>query len=252
MKSIKEIYTLNDCPICKNTRLVYYVDKKISDIKRTKDCSCVGYKSRLSNLKRARIPDSYIVFEYKDYNPDICTRVTDVEHNKKMHGAIGKLITKHDKIKEMGVDLLLYGPKACGKTLLGAMFLQKMILKFGYTGMFVTAEELILMATEKSSWNKEEEFNGITLEDLINVDFLMIDGFDKLVDTKVFPMVKVIINSVMKQRKHSKKNFIITSSKDLPVSNEFVAPMSYTLKAIELRGCYAEVVRKNLDKELGL
>lgn len=250
MKSIDKIYSLHDCKMCKNTRTVPFIDKVLG--KRTKDCECVSYQSRLNNLRRARLPDSYIIFEYKDYDTDIAETVDERTINKQSKTALGQIIKKHKIVNENGIDVLLYGPKACGKTMLGTVYLKTMILKHGYTGLFTTGEELILMAMEKSNFKSDDTFNGLTLEALLQVDFLMIDGFDKLLNSKIYPMVKVTINTILKQRKYNKKKFILTSETDLSRANEFVSEMVYTLKSLPLKGCCVEKVREDLDKTLGL
>lgn len=250
MKSIDKIYSLQDCETCKNTRIVPFTDKILG--KRTKDCACVCYQSRLNNLRRARIPDNYIIFEYKDYDTEIAETKEERTINKHTKTALGAILRKHKIVHNNGIDILLYGPKASGKTMLGTVYLKTMILKHGYTGLFTTGEELILMAMEKSNFRSGDTFNGLSIEALLSADFLMIDGFDKLMNSKIFPMVRVTINTILKQRKYNKKKFILTSEEDLSRDGEFITEMVYTLKSLPLKGCCVDKVREDLDKTLGL
>lgn len=262
MKLIKKIYKRPDCEKCLNTRVVEFTDNLYGI--RTKDCQCVKYDDRVERLKKSRIPENYIEFEYDDYDHDIVkdekdatnaelkSNKKDREQNRNMHIVLGKMMKEHQKVYDNGVDILLYGPKACGKTMLGVVYLKSMILEYGYSGLFTTGEELILLAMEKSNFKSDDSFNGLTFESLLNVDFLMIDGFDKLMNSKIYPMMKVTINTIIKQRKNDNKMFILTSEKDLDTSRNFVSEMVYTLKSLPFKGSCIDKVRESLDKTLGL
>lgn len=254
MKTIKEVYSLPDCKKCANTRTVQYVDKRLGPENRRTQCSCVLYGKNFGKLKRSRIPDGYLKFEFSDYRPDITDKIDHVKVNKKTHYNIVSLVGKHKILKQEGIDLLFVGGYSSGKTLLASVLLKELIMKYGYTGMFVTADEIVEAAYNKMKYEKIK--NGLELEELIKPDFILIDGFDKLVLLQGIPTIVInYINVIVKKRKHMGKGFIMTSRQTLSQlrkNGQYISEMIYTVKDFLLYGKCTDDIRNDKLKRLGL
>lgn len=261
MKTKEEIFKLRDCCICDNTRKVAFDDDVYKNKYRA--CSCTKYQKNLNLLKKSRIPDCYISFEFNDYIHtvydlfDVDNKIInqeDTDENEKSYNHLTKLMSDHRDIYNDAIDILLSGGCSTGKTLLATSFLKNLILIGGYSGVFVTSEELITLANEKNNYNGDRELSGgYTLENLIDVDFLLIDGFEEfaLLELNKNSMTKITINKFLKERKFNKKSFILTSGMVLTklVSKGTVPGMVYTIVEIQLRGKNTKMIRSNiLDK----
>jgi DNA replication protein DnaC len=254
MKTIKEIYRLPNCKKCENTRSVEYIDALLGS--RTKACECVNYRSKLSLLRKSRIPDNYIGFEFSDYVPNTTESESTNQQNEWMIEDLKVCVKKHKLLRDEGYDLLLVGGAASGKTMLGTVVLKTLILKYGYSGIFTTAEELLMMSLDKISFGQKNHVPEITFEMLYDVDFLFIDNFQMISRLDNLPqMVMVVVSDFIKRRKASKKPMILTSQwsiEQLLQQQGFVSEMLYTLQSFRLRGTYSVQQRGMQLSKLGL
>ena len=73
----------------------------------------------------------------------------------------------------------LWGPAGCGKTLLAAIILQELMVKYGIGGKFVDLSRQFFQRLKNTYDNSSEstENAGDILDELIHVPFLVIDDF---------------------------------------------------------------------------
>lgn len=252
MKKIKDIYKMPNCKICNNTRVVDYISARLG--KRTKSCICTKYKKNLKMLKCSRIPDCFIEYEIDDYANLDRSNYKDVIKNyvnKTVENVRSLLNDKCQIVREKSYDIMFAGHSGTGKTVLAVATLKKMILDHGYSGMFVTGEELVLMAIGQSKFNAGEIVNGISIDKLLEVDFLLIDGYEALLQEKLFSTVKIIIDGIIKQRKNDKKCFIITVNRDVSKSDELSSELTYRLIPFILKGSVVKIVTSSRKKDIG-
>lgn len=252
MKTVDEIYNLQDCTRCNNTRRVSYEDPCLG--LREKQCQCVDYKKRVATLKRARIPKTYLCYELADYKSEIGDE-SCWDPNKENFRRLVKASDNHKIVLHEAIDLLIYGGVSCGKTMLATILLKKLILEHGYTGVFVTADELVTLAMDKTRFGVDSEF---TLDSLMDVDFVVVDNFHRVVDlddARVSGTIKIILNDFFQQRKHNGKSFILTSNSSLRSllhKQRFVDNLAYTVVGFKFQGNCGADVRKRKEESLGL
>jgi len=252
MRSQEELYALPNCLVCHNSRVVPYKDPVLGD--RTIECGCCQYRKKINILRKSHIPNAYVQYELGDYQMEAGDDADVWKSNKKSVKKLVGLLKNHKTVVRESVDILLYGGVSVGKTMLGCVMLKEYILQHGYTGKFVTSDELIVLAMNKTRFN----FDGLTLDDFLDVDFLMIDNFHTLVnldDLKIKGMVKVYLSEFFQKRKHEGKSFILTSKLSLaPLMTRrvFVETMAYTLMDIRIGGRRGETKRMERAKMLGL
>lgn len=251
MKKISNLYTLPDCGICHNERVVTYVSERLGE--RTKSCDCTNYSKRIKTLKKARIPENLIEYEIEDYeNVDRSTTKTVKSYAKKITEDLRTVIDERHKIlRSKAYDILFAGEKGYGKSVLAVATLKKMILEHGYTGMFITGEELLLIAIEKNKFNSGDTFNGISIDELLSVDFLLIDGYDVLLQDKVYTMAKIVVDGIIRQRKNDNKCFIITAGRDVTAKEELPSELSRRLITFKLKGSVIKKIKDERKKDFG-
>ncbi len=243
MKDKKAIYKLPRCNICNDTRVMTKTDSHFGEI--TVACKCVDYGSKLDRLRKARIPDNNIGWELSDYTPELYSVVNkapltseEVGKNKVAVTNIQEILKSHRIVSDNGIDIFLGGGVACGKSLLATVMLKTLILKYGYSGLFVTADQIVLMAQDKISFNKTD-YKGPTYDEMMEVDFLLIDGFHNLIGLNVSTLTKITIRSLLKERKSMKKSFIMTSRssfKEMINLDQICGEFAHTRQEIRLRG----------------
>jgi len=252
MKTSDEIYNLQDCSKCMNTRRISYEDPYLGV--RDKQCSCVDYKKRVAILKKARIPKTYLGYELCDYKAEIGGEECWGANHESFRRLV-KASHNHKTILHEAIDILIYGGVSCGKTMLATIILKNMILDYGYTGVFVTADELVTLAMEKTRFGVDNDF---TLDSLTDVDFVVVDNFHRVVDlddARVSGTIKIILNDFFQQRKHNGKSFILTSHgslRSLLQKQRFVDNLAYTVVGFKFQGNCGADVRKRKEESLGL
>jgi len=253
MKTISEVFQLVDCEVCGNTRSVMYVDPILGN--RVKSCICIGYRRNLAQLKHSQIPKVYLGQSFSDYKPELGEDKSVWRANKKSCKAICDTVARHSIVVEEGIDTLIYGDKGSGKTMLACIMLKELILQHGYTGIFVTAEELIAIAVESTKYGGDKTMQ---LNDLIDLDFVVVDNFHKAValdDMRINDTVRILLDNFFSKRKNLGKCFILTSSvsmEHLLKKKRFIIAMAYTIIRHTLQGCYAKEARRNKISKLHL
>jgi len=243
---------MTDCKICGNTRRVPYIDPVFGE--REQQCKCMAYKKNIARLKRSRIPKSYIGFEFSDYKCN--TKEKDNwNKNKATVDRLIKTIGKHEIVVDDNYDIFIYGGAVCGKTMLASITLKQLILEHGYSGAYITAEELVILAIEKNRFGVEKD---LKLDDLLEHDFLVIDGVDELTDLdngRISGNVCFIIEAFFAQRKNTGKSFILTSKlsfKGLLARKRFIPRLACTTIRYRLYGNYMETKLGEIDARLDM
>jgi DNA replication protein DnaC len=255
MRSNDEVFATPTCTKCNNSRFVPYVDRVFGSMK--KACSCVDeHKKRVRNLKASRIPTTYLGYEFCDYAPE--SGPEDAwESNKKNFNNLVKTVQQHRIIKQEAIDILITGGVSCGKTLLAIVTLKELIMKHNYNGVYVTADELYTMAMEKSKYSNDSELN-FDLDSLLDVDFLLIDTFNKLnsiEESRTSVAVMSVLSMLFQRRKNSGKSFILTSTvplKALLQRQKFIDTLAYTVVPYRFQGNVGAEHRKSKTELLGI
>lgn len=251
MKTKQQIYTLPDCKICNNTRRMPFDDEVYG--RRMKACSCTAYKAKLTLLKRSLIPDNYIGFEFQDFKTTYPELKEEQQANKNTLDNLQALVLKHERLINKNIDILISGPKTSGKTLLATAFLKQLILTSGYSGLYLTSDQLILTAIESTKYSQQEKEFDFDMRDIENADFLVIDSFEKLTNNSLPSMARVVITESIHKRKAQKRPIILTSTLDyqtLTKENHFASEMIYTMLDFKIYGRAIKDVRQNLIKDL--
>jgi DNA replication protein DnaC len=137
---------------------------------RAQGCNtCKSKFSRIKSYARANIPMDYWMLAFKDFAGD--------SNFKRM---LSKKINNIDEMYETGKSLAFVGNLGTGKTYAAACILKKALVS-DYTGQYLNMVDVINNLVSK------ETDNSTYLDSLINVDFLVIDEFDK---RYVFPSDK--------------------------------------------------------------
>ena len=251
MKTIEEVYNTEiDCSTCGNTRRIRYVDPILGN--REQSCKCVGYKKNIEKLKRSRIPKRYLGYDFSDYIHEVGDKNAWAA-NKKAHTAIVDVVSQHSVVVENAIDNLIYGGKSCGKTMMGCIMLKQLILEHGYSGVFITSDELITLAMDHARYERAS-----TLDEILDVDFLLIDNFHKLavLDTlKINDNARLVLDDFFSKRKNNGKCFILTSIMSVEAllkKKRFIIEMAYTIIRHTLHGCYGMEARRNNISKLKL
>jgi len=140
-------------------------------------CSCAGKgcnncNSKISRIKkydRANIPMDYWMLAFKDFAGD-----------KNFKKILIDKISDIEKIYESGKSMAFIGNLGTGKTYAASCILKKALVS-DYTGLYINMVEIINKLTSKNV------DNSIFLDSLMNIDFLVVDEFDK---RYVFPSEK--------------------------------------------------------------
>lgn len=239
------------CSVCKNTRVVEYVDPILG--KRFRTCVCTASQKNLLKLRTSNIPKRFMQRTFKNYNVD-CGSEKETDRNKNTIDNLKLLVEKHDTVTKMGYDVVLSGGVSCGKTMVGCILLKELIMRHGYSGYFLTAEELITMAIGK---NRIDQELASKFDEISAVDFVMIDDFDLLVnldDKRISGNVFYILENFFSSRKNTNKSFILTSKltlKTLIERDRFISKLSYTAMKFRLYGNYTRIKRSEITKNIG-
>jgi len=219
MKTTEEIYRLPDCKVCGNTRRVKYTDRVLGE--RWKTCGCMVYQKRLDLLRSSKIPEGYLGYEFEDYRPEIGEDPKFIESNRKTLEELRLCVDKHDVLVKDKISLYIYGEGLSGKTLLSTVVLKSLILQHGYRGVFVTGDELLLMALDEiklggSTHGRERRWNFYELEE---ADFMLLDGLQNIspVDKTVPELVRVFVSDFVRKRIFSGKPMIVTGNQALHI-----------------------------------
>jgi len=238
MNDLRDIIPIGHCSMCNDTRKKIVRDDMMGEYKR--DCDCVmNYRKGLKLIKESKIPDNYIHFTWNDYYPKVGKEKE--KENKKAVKELNDWINDQEYMRKNNGDLLIIGGKASGKTLLACIVLKEIMEKYAYSGLYVTAEELILNTVAQQSFNPNEEVEDL-FRNMTRCDYLIIDGFHLLNEQDISKMSLFRIRNMLKRRKHYRRCCILTSNipfKDLSKSSTFVSEMVYSLTKVRLYGDYS-------------
>lgn len=138
-------------------------------------CECRAPRIRLENTRKAfrdaEIPRKYLWKFREDF------KIVKPEANR-IIGSVGTIDDKNFDEK-WNVGFYLWGPAGSGKTLLAAIILQELMLKYGQRGRFIDLSRQFFQRLKQSYDVSDESYGsaGRILEDLIAVPFLVIDDF---------------------------------------------------------------------------
>lgn len=124
---------------------------------------------------------------------------------------VRKYIKKLDEAYDSGTGLFIWGKNGNGKTL-SACSIGKAALHKGYSVRFTFLGQIIAASfdTMYDSFQRQK-----LQEDILNVDFLIIDDIDKAYIAENSRAVPAIIDSLFRQRVQNCRPVIITSNKQL-------------------------------------
>lgn len=244
--NVKSLFKPSDCSICNNTREVDIRDPLYGIRKHA--CRCTRVEEGYKFYMRSRIPDNYQHYTWEDYNNH------DNSTNVKSFTTLKRLCT--DKLYQLvkeGVDLLLTGSIATGKTMLGCIALREYTLR-GYTALYIRGEQIAMFMDKQRTFDKEQNDYDFTLAELYDSKVLMIDGFDNMCAESFPPMIRISINELLKERKRKGLSHILTSRMsitELGEKNRFLGEMVYTIFELAFQGSYLKTARQNLVTRLG-
>ena len=234
MKTIQELNRMPDCPICGNLRKIEFEDRILG--KRYKNCKCTNYYKQLRFfLEDARIPSAYKLWDWDDYKPNVAEGIEE-EGNR----AVVKSLKEYLKRPAKKMNLLFSGPPVCGKTLLASIFMRELMLKHHYSGKFVNNNELVMLAYDYTNFKITESETGLTFEELVEVDVLFIEGYDKL-QAKINTMSEAFIGNLIKQRVFRNKGHILTANKNykqLTAAGGYTTDLINSVKYYRMFGTY--------------
>ena len=180
-------------------------------------CACAVPRKKLElarlAFKNAGIPRKYMWKFSEDF---------DTSHLKDDRGRliaanniIGLIRTIEDTSpkKEWTTGYYLWGPAGGGKTLLAAIILQELMLKYGQPGRFVDLSRQFFQRL-KSSFDDSESYGtaGRIMDELMHVSFLVIDDFGTQRNTDwELEMLYNLIDS----RYEDERSTIITSNQNI-------------------------------------
>ena len=123
-----------------------------------KEYSAKTEKARLARIKRARIPEAFVIETFPfNRQPKLDKRIV-----RETYDSMSFMTDKQ--------DLVFIGPTGCGKTGLAASFLIQAINK-GYRGLFMDCEDLINKLYQSRGDHTEERL----MKKLGSIDVLLID-----------------------------------------------------------------------------
>jgi DNA replication protein DnaC len=155
------------------------------------ECQIKSENARQLRLRRARIPDSYVMETYPfDRQPKL-----DKKKMLSLYDAFDFLAKKQ--------NILWMGPTGCGKTGLATSFLIQAIHR-GYTGRFILFPELIAELLRSVADHSEQK----VIRHYLAYDCLLIDELDYV---EVEP-VQVGLFFTLMHKRHRKKPTLITSN----------------------------------------
>jgi len=166
-----------------HVRLLEYILKK--------ECQIKNENARQLRLKRARIPDPYVIETFPfDRQPKLDRK---------------KILSLYDAFDFMSKkqNILWMGPTGCGKTGLATSFLTQAIHR-GYTGRFILFPELIAELFRSVADHSEQK----VIRRYLSYDCLLIDELDYV---EVEP-VQVGLFFTLMHKRHRNKPTLITSS----------------------------------------
>ena len=173
-------------------------------------CPCRGPRLKLAAAKKA-FRDSQIPKKYKwKFCEDF---KTELPHAKNIIGMLASVRDKKpgDKWKD---GFYLWGPAGSGKTLLAAIFLQELMLKYAQSGRFADLSRQFFQRLKRSYDNSDELYGtgGQILDELINVPFLVIDDFGVQRNTE---WESEMLYNLVDSRYAEEKVTVITSNSDI-------------------------------------
>lgn len=239
------------CKLCGDTRVVEYVDPIIG--KRFKSCCCTSYQKSMARVKNSNIPKRFINRGFENYDVSVGGE-SNSEKNKSTIDKLILTVKKHETVVRNGYDIIISGGVSSGKTMVGCILLKELMLQHGYSGHFLTGEELITLAIAK---NKFDNGASSKLDDISEMDFVLIDDFDLLVnldDARISNNIFCILQNFFSHRKNTNKSFILTSAltfKELLSRDRFISKLSYTAMRFRLYGNYMKNKRGEITKNIG-
>jgi len=179
-------------------------------------CPCAVPRTKLDRtriaFRDAGIPRKYIWKFSEDFSTDhLHENRTALVTANRILGSIATI--RETSAEEWDQGFYLWGPAGGGKTLLAAIFLQELMLKYGLPGRFVDLSRQFFQRL-KSSFDDSSSYGtaGHIMDELINVPFLVIDDFGTQRNTEwELEMLYNLIDS----RYEDERSTIITSNQNI-------------------------------------
>lgn len=149
--------------------------------------------------------------EYWDYSINNYKNVFSTERLKKI---FRNYYNNLEKIKKDGIGLLLSGGNGTGKTGLAIEILKRALIKFGYSGVFISLTDYLELYC--ASWHSNDA--RADMKATKDVDFLVINDLCKeiKISEKQEEMLILNLESTLQYRTSRKKPIVITSNAESP------------------------------------
>jgi DNA replication protein DnaC len=136
-------------------------------------------------------------------------RFRDIPDGVEYKDLVRKYLAKIDEAVRSGIGLMLWGGPGSGKTGAASVCL-KYALRSGFTGLYVTAEDL------RHAFREKEEFDDdVTLVERAQiVDVLLLDDLGKEFRTRA-GNATVEMENLIRKRVQDKKTLLITTTADV-------------------------------------
>ena len=186
------------CTKCGGTRLISVDD---DNYKGDKNCTCVLEFQTAFRAVSSNIPPIYRRLTVDNINEEFS------KNNAEGMAKALKYYTRLSKAHLTGVGMFLNGDNGSGKSFIAALILKK-ALSEGYSAYFTQLGDLTAAAFDALRDEDARE----DLETLITqVDFLVVDEFDKIYQDKNDFVIN-LLEGLFKKRYYSNKPLIVTSN----------------------------------------
>jgi len=155
----------------------------------------------LLKLAQANIPPKYWDYDLESLD----------QANNHVKTKISQYCEKFDKVLERGQGLFLVGANGTGKTLTACLIL-KLAIEAGYSARFTSLNEIVTMASD-GTYNQEAR--GLFREEVMEVDFLVIDDITKTyknLEKQTSSYIDIQFDTVFRSRANYNLPVIITSN----------------------------------------
>jgi DNA replication protein DnaC len=201
--------TISKCPICKGVGR----EKKVMGdplqaggacvVIKFEPCSCSKVFDEYASYALMNLPKKYWGFELTEETLDPDIRASNPE-------TLGDIIDYSralPKAREQNIGLYVQGARGLGKTAY-CCWLLKMASRAGYTGYFITLQEIVDLAFKAI---RNEDAEALLQQITTEIDFLLVDEIDKVYLSRGGE-AEAFLDKLMTARYFAAKPLLVTSN----------------------------------------